>query len=170
MIAFVACSLLFGNSISVKAEDEDSLYATELLKAGQTAPDFTLTDINGTNISLSQFKGKYVVLDFWASWCPDCRKDIPNIIKAYNEFKDKGVIFIGVSFDTKKDVWSKTVSQYGMAYYQVSELKKWHDTKISGLYNLKWIPSMYLIGPDGKVVLSTVMSDRLAAKLRDVTK
>jgi peroxiredoxin len=170
LYTFIILLFIGGYSIQVSAEDDDDKYAVELLKTGTSAPDFKLTDINGNAVSLSQFKGKYVVIDFWASWCPDCRKDAPNIVNLYNMYKDKGVVFIGVSFDNDKKAWTSAVNQIGMKYYSVCELKKWHDTIISGLYQIKWIPSMYLVGPDGKVALSTVMSDKLAARLAEVTK
>ncbi|MBQ7422765.1 MAG: alpha/beta fold hydrolase [Prevotella sp.] len=147
--------------------DADDKYASELLKTGTTAPDFTMKSINGKPVKFSKLaKGKYVVLDFWASWCPDCRKDIPNMQRIYKKFHDKAE-FIGVSFDTDKDKWAAAVSQYGIEYTQISELKKFKETDISRLYGVKWIPSMYLIDPQGKVVLGTVLSDKLEKTLTE---
>ena len=83
-------------------DDPDKKYAVELLKPGTEAPNFKLKTPEGRDLSLSSFKGKYVVLDFWASWCPDCRKDIPEVQRMYNNFHAKGVEFVGVSFDTDK--------------------------------------------------------------------
>ena len=113
-------------------------------------------------------RGKYVVLDFWASWCPDCRKDLPAIAALHNTYAKRGVEFIGVSFDDKKENLVKAISDFNIAYTQVSELKKWKETQISAAYHIKWIPSMYLIAPDGKVVVSTVMKDKIAAKLAEI--
>lgn len=169
-IAAAALMMVAVFGLQVKAQDLDTQYAKELLKPGTTAPDFTLTTPTGKKLTLSQFKGRYVVLDFWASWCPDCRKDAPNLVKAYNQYKDKNVAFVGVSFDTKKEAWQAAIKQYGIAYHQGSELKKWHDTVVSAKYNIKWIPSIYLIDPEGKVVLATVMSEKLFSKLSEVLK
>ncbi|MCR4851965.1 MAG: alpha/beta fold hydrolase [Prevotella sp.] len=148
--------------------DADAKYATELLKADAQAPDFKMKTLEGKTFKFAkQTKGKYVVLDFWASWCPDCRKDIPNIQRMYEKFAPLGVEFIGVSMDTDRDKWKAAVEQYGIKYTQVSELVKFHDTQIAALYGVKWIPSMYLISPEGKVLLSTVLSDKLECMLTE---
>lgn len=149
--------------------DADAKYATGLLKTGTVAPDFKLKTPDGKVFKLNQWKGKYIVLDFWASWCPDCRKDAPNIVRMYNEFHARGVEFVGVSFDTDAEAWKNGIAKYGIPYTQVSELKKFHDTEISKAYGVQWIPSMYLIGKDGKVVLGTVLSDKLEKTLTELT-
>lgn len=148
-------------------QDPDEIYAKNLLKPGTKAPNFTLKTYDGRPVSLSDYRGKYVVLDFWATWCPDCRKDIPAMKELYNQFSTRGVDFIGISFDTDKEVWAKTFfEKYGMNWIQVSELKKWKKgTFIDKLYNISWIPTMYLIDPQGKVVLGTVLTSKLKAAL-----
>lgn len=161
-----AFNYVYGQDI----QDDDAKYATELLKAGTLAPDFQLATPAGQTVSLSDYKGKYIVLDFWASWCPDCRKDAPNIVAAYNEFKDRNVAFIGISFDTDKAAWENAIKKYEIKYTQVSELKKWKETTVSGKYNINWIPAMYLIDPEGKVVLGTVISEKLIKKLGEAVK
>ena len=103
------------------ANDADAKYATELLKPGVTAPDFKLKDIAGKTQKLSKLiKGKYTVIDFWASWCPDCRKDIPNLRRMYDRFHGKGVEFVGVSFDDNLTAWQDAVQKYQIPYTQVS--------------------------------------------------
>ena len=97
---------------------------------------------DGKTVKLSDMRGKYVVLDFWASWCPDCRKDLPAIAALHNTYAERGVEFIGVSFDDKKENLVKAISDFNIAYTQVSELKKWKETQISAAYHIKWIPSM----------------------------
>ncbi len=166
--ALVAFALTPMKSKAQANDDPDTKYAVELLKTGTVAPDFSLKNLEGKTVKLSDFKGKYVVIDFWASWCPDCRKDIPEVQRMYKNFHAKGVEFVGVSFDTDKTKWGDAVKKYNIEYPQVSELVKFHDTKISQAYGVKWIPSMFLIDKDGKVVLSTVLSYKMEKKLTEM--
>ena len=158
---------LMAQTTDEKGNDLDSVYAQKLLKPGTTAPDFILPMPNGYRVQLAEFKGKYVLLDFWASWCPDCRKDIP-AVKAMYEKYGKNVVFIGVSFDTDRDRWAKCVADNGMTWRQVSELKRMREAKIVQTYGVQWIPSMTLVGPDGKVVLSTVVLERMEKALENL--
>ena len=112
------------NNQASAQQDDDAKYATELLKPGTEAPDFALATPDGKTVKLSDMRGKYVVLDFWASWCPDCRKDLPAIAALHNTYAERGVEFIGVSFDDKKENLVKAISDFNIAYTQVSELKK----------------------------------------------
>ena len=172
--SLVVMAMMLMSSVVVRAQmdfpDADSKYAMELLKPGTKAPDFELNSPDGKKVSLSQFKGKYVVLDFWASWCPDCRKDAPNIVAMYNKYKDKGVAFVGVSFDTDVAQWKAAIEKYGMKYAHVSELKKMREANISKAYGVKWIPSMVLVDPQGKVVMGTVLSTKLEKELEKLFK
>ena len=147
--------------------DLDSKYATELVKAGTVAPDFKMKTIDGKTFKLSSLKGKTVVLDFWASWCPDCRKEAPEVVRMYNEFHPQGIEFIGISMDTDVEAWRKGCQQLGIEFPQVSELKKFKETDIARLYGVKWIPSMVVIGKDGKVALSTVLSYKVDKYLKE---
>lgn len=158
---------LMAQTTDEKGNDLDSVYAQKLLKPGTTAPDFILPMPNGYRVQLAEFKGKYVLLDFWASWCPDCRKDIP-AVKAMYEKYGKNVVFIGVSFDTDRDRWAKCVADNGMTWRQVSELKRMREAKIAQTYGVQWIPSITLVGPDGKVVLSTVVLERMEKALENL--
>ena len=158
---------LMAQTTDEKGNDLDSVYAQKLLKPGTTAPDFILPMPNGYRVQFAEFKGKYVLLDFWASWCPDCRKDIP-AVKAMYEKYGKNVVFIGVSFDTDRDRWAKCVADNGMTWRQVSELKRMREAKIAQTYGVQWIPSMTLVGPDGKVVLSTVVLERMEKTLENL--
>ena len=153
---------------AAKATDLDQKYATDLLKAGADAPDIKLNTIDGKPFALKDLRGRYVVLDFWASWCPDCRKDSPFIMQLYKKFGAKGVAFVGVSFDDKKENLVKAIADYNIAYTQVSELKKWKETAISKAYHIGWIPTVYVIDPQGKVALATVVSDKVSAYLHSV--
>ena len=159
-------SFVMVESTAQSTPDLDEKYAVDLLKPGTPAPDFQLATPDGKMVKFSDFaKGKYVVVDFWASWCPDCRKDAPEIIRIYNHFHAKGVEFIGVSFDTDKEKWKNCIEKLGIPYEQVSELKRMKDSKVAEAYGIHWIPSVYLIGPDGKVLVSTVLSYKIEKKL-----
>lgn len=140
------------------AEDLDAKYATEI----------ALSTIDGKQFTLKSLRGKYVVLDFWASWCSDCRRDAPNIVALYNKFHQKGVEFVGVSFDRNNESWKNGVAKLALPYTQVSDLKNMRESPVSLAYHIKWIPSVYVIDPEGKVALATVMSDKVNAFLTSV--
>lgn len=172
-LVFVAALLVPQNVLAQTAEtpavDLDAKYATELLKPGTIAPDFTLTSLDGKKVSLSDFRGTPVVIDFWASWCPDCRRDAPVMVELHRQFADKGVVFLGVSFDTNRESWAAAVKKYGIEYTQVSNLKKWKETEVSKAYHVNWIPAIYVVDAEGKVVLGTVMSEKLKGVLETLT-
>lgn len=168
MLAMTALTLTPANSMAQQQWDFDAKYATTLPKAGTTAPDFKLKTPEGKNLRLSDYKGKYIVLDFWASWCPDCRKEIPDVQRMYTKFHPKGVEFIGVSMDTDVKAWKAALEKYNIVYPQGSELVKFHDTKIASLYGVNWIPSMVLIDPDGHVALSTTLSYKMERTLTEL--
>ena len=151
-------------------QDMDDKYATELVKAGTTAPDFKMKTPDGKTIQLSKIgKGKTVVLDFWASWCPDCRKDAPEVVRLYEEYRQYGIEFIGISMDTDVEAWKKAIEKFGISYPQVSELKKFKETDIAKAYGVKWIPSMVVVGADGLVKLSTVLTYKVDKYLKELT-
>ena len=151
-------------------KDFDDKYATEMVKPGTAAPDFKMKTPDGKTIQLSKFaKGKTVVLDFWASWCPDCRKDAPEVVRLYEKYRPYGIEFIGISMDTDVEAWKKAIEKYGIQYPQVSELKKFKETDIAKAYGVKWIPSMIVVGPDGEVKLSTVLTYKVDKYLKELT-
>lgn len=115
-------------------------------------------------------KGKTVVLNFWASWCPDCRKDAPEVVRLYEKYHQYGVEFIGISMDSDVEAWKNVIEKFGITYPQVSELKKFKETDISKAYGVKWIPSMVVVGSDGLVKLSTVQIDILDQFLQIAAK
>ncbi len=162
----VALATIFGTST---AQDLDEKYATALLKAGTEAPDMTIgTASNGTPIKLSQMKGRYVLLNFWASWCPDCRRETPALQQLWKQYREKGLQMAGISYDTNHDAWQKYISDNNLDWLQYSELKKWKKETVSDrLYNINWIPTLYLIAPDGRVALATVMMEKVEKALHD---
>jgi len=150
-------------------DDPDTKYAATLLKAGTQAPEFALPTPDGNNIALSSMRGRYVVVDFYASWCPDCRKDLPKMAELQQKYSARGVDFVGVSFDTNKDSWTACIDKFALKYPQVSELKKMKESAVAEAYGVKWIPSMYLIDPEGRVALSTVVIEKLEAALTAIS-
>lgn len=135
----------------------DEQYATQLLDCYTQAPDFTLTDIHGNPFTLSSLQGHFVVLEFWASWCPDCRKISPYMEQLAAQYDSLGVKFVSVSFDDKRDNWTQYVQEAGLVHaIHVSELKKWKETSISQAYHINWIPSMYILNKKGRILLATV--------------
>ena len=131
------------------------------------ATDFTQPDVNGQPVSLSQFKGKYVLVDFWASWCQPCRKENPNIVKNYNQFKDKNFTILGVSLDQNKDAWLKAIQQDGLTWTHVSDLKFWSN-EAAALYGVQSIPYNVLVDPQGNIVAENLHGQELEQTLSKV--
>ncbi|QJB33430.1 redoxin domain-containing protein [Chitinophaga oryzae] len=134
---------------------------------GQSALEFAQADANGKNISLSSFRGKYVLVDFWASWCGPCRAENPNVVKAYGKFKDKGFEILGVSLDDKKDKWLAAVEADKLTWAHVSDLKGWKNAAAE-LYGVRAIPQNVLIDPKGKIVAKNLRGEDLEKKLAEV--
>ncbi|MCH5599730.1 peroxiredoxin family protein [Niabella ginsengisoli] len=118
---------------------------------GKPAPEFTLPDVNGHPVALSSFKGKYVLLDFWASWCKPCRIENPNVVEAYNKFKNKNFTVVGVSLDQAKEPWLKAIKDDQLNWPQLSDLQFWESPVVS-LYGFEGIPFNVLIDPQGKII------------------
>ncbi|MBK6937221.1 MAG: AhpC/TSA family protein [Chitinophagaceae bacterium] len=138
---------------------------------GKPAPDFSMPDPNGKEIRLSSFRGKYVLVDFWASWCKPCRMENPFIVKAYNRFKNKNFTVLGVSLDSngKKDTWLKAVIQDSLAWTHVSDLMYW-SSPIIQLYKIEGIPFNVLVDPQGKVIAEALRGEDLEKKLETILK
>ena len=156
--------MLIVTASSAKAEDTDSLYTPSMLSIGTMVPDIVIDSIH--NISLSSLRGRYVVLHFWASWCPDCRKDMPAMNELSYVYSSDSVVFIHISYDTDKAVWQKYIEDNKMLGMQVSELKIMRETQTYSLFGIKWIPAMYLVSPEGRVMLRTVKVEKLAERLK----
>lgn len=134
---------------------------------GTMAPDITMPDVNGNNFSLSSLKGKYVLVDFWASWCGPCRGENPNIVAAYNKYKNKNFTILGVSLDKTKDAWLEAIKKDGLTWTHISDLKFW-DSEAVGLYGFNGIPYNVLLDPTGKIIADNLRGGDLERKLEEV--
>lgn len=163
----LALVLLAISSVSLKAQtteetDLDLKYAADMLKPGTAAPDFTLNDVNGNTVSLSDFKGRKVVLQFWASWCPDCRAEMPLIKSMQAQSDPSEIVFVAVSFDRSEEAFASYVTKNDLGGVQLYDPAGMRDSAVAKSYKITWIPSLYLIDENGKVVLVTVIADKLA--------
>jgi peroxiredoxin len=136
---------------------------------GKEAPQLSLPDVNGKEITLSSFRGKYVLVDFWASWCGPCRRENPNLVEAYNKYKNKNFTVLGVSLDEEKSEWLKAVQKDGLAWTQVSDLKQWNSKAVS-IFNFNSIPFNVLVDPEGKIIAQSLRGYGLESKLGEVLK
>jgi len=136
---------------------------------GNYAIDFTQNDTLGKPVSLSSFKGKYVLVDFWASWCGPCRRENPNVVKVFNKFKDKNFTILSVSLDqpTGREKWMKAIHDDGLTWTHVSDLKYW-DNAVAKQYAIRAIPQNFLIDPQGKIIAKNLRGEDLDLKLTEV--
>jgi peroxiredoxin len=135
---------------------------------GKQVPDFSLPDADGRPVSLASYRGKYVLVDFWASWCGPCRAENPNVVKAHNEFKNKkNFAILGVSLDKDKDAWQEAIRADGLDWIQISDLKFWNSKAVS-TFQFEGIPFNLLIDPQGKVIASALRGPELENKLKEV--
>ena len=134
---------------------------------GSIAPDFTQKSPEGKDIKLSDFKGKYVLLDFWASWCGPCRQENPNVLNAFKKYKSKNFTILGVSLDKEKGPWVKAIADDGLTWPHVSSLNYFYAKEVE-MYGIKGIPQNFLISPEGKIIAKNLRGEDLDKKLEEV--
>jgi len=165
---FVFVGMLMCMASTLIAQDLDAKYATNLLPVGTQVPD--LIDALGDKHPVSDFRGRCVVLDFFATWCGDCRKDLPEMKKLFQKYDMEGVEFIGISFDTDSEVLQNFMDKEQIHWRVLSELKKMKDAQMAQDYHIQWIPTMYLLDTEGRVALATVEINKLKFKLAQLKK
>ena len=157
------------NDMIAAAQQQEQMPFAAKPQLGSQAPDLTMNDPNGKPISISNFKGKYVLVDFWASWCGPCRKENPTVVAAFNKFKSKNFTVLGVSLDEDKDAWIAAIMKDGLAWSQMSDLKGWASAA-STVYGVDAIPYNVLLDPAGRVIASDLRGPALEAKLAELVK
>ncbi|MBC7486739.1 MAG: AhpC/TSA family protein [Cytophagaceae bacterium] len=165
-------SRLFVGEISRMKAYKDEQAAKEAqgkAAVGKQAPNFTLHDRSGKSISLSSLKGKYVLIDFWASWCGPCRAESPNMVKLYQKFKNKNFEILGVSLDGSEEAWNGAIEKDHLTWLHVSDLMQWNSPVVS-MYGIDGIPATVIVDPNGMIVAKNLRGEELMTKLDGLLK
>lgn len=148
---------------------KETLDNSKIGAVGSEAIAFTQNDTDGKPVSLASFKGRYVLIDFWASWCGPCRQENPNVVNTYKKFKDKNFTVLGVSLDKTRDPWLKAIKDDNLTWTHVSDLKFWNN-EVAQKYKVQGIPKNYLIDPNGKIIAKDLRGPQLAQRLGELLK
>ncbi|WP_344675190.1 TlpA disulfide reductase family protein [Sphingobacterium kyonggiense] len=154
---------------SAKGKKLQNIFNASNFRIGSIAPDFEQPDANGKMVKLSDFRGKYVLVDFWASWCVPCRQENPNVVKAFQAYKDKGFTILGVSLDDKKENWLKAIKDDGLNWTNVSDLKGWRN-EAAQLFAISAVPSNMVLSPEGKIIAKDLRGEDLEKFLMENLK
>lgn len=148
---------------------KEQLETAKLTGIGRMAPEFTQNDTLDQPVQLSSFKGRYLLIDFWASWCGPCRQENPNVVKVFNQYKDKNFHILGISLDRagQKDKWMKAIYDDNLTWSHVSDLKFW-DNAVSKQYGIRAIPQNLLLDPSGKIIAKNLRGEALAKKMEEL--
>lgn len=155
--------------LAVKTATPSTSAASTYALLNKQAPDLTMNDVNGKPVSVSNFRGKYLLIDFWASWCGPCRQENPNVVAAYNQFKNKNFTILGVSLDQDKASWQKAIAKDHLSWTHMSDLKQWESAAVQA-YGFDGIPFNVLVDPTGKIIASSLRGEELEKKLGEVLR
>jgi len=150
-----------------KAQQPEQQQQTGGSWVGRTVPEMVMPGVDGKDISISSYRGKYVLIDFWASWCGPCRMENPNVVKAFNSYKGKNFTVLGVSLDKDKESWEKAIEQDHLTWTHMSDLKYWNSQAVE-IFGFQGIPFNVLVDPSGKVIAQELRGEDLDAKLKEV--
>lgn len=158
-------SVDFMQILQAKLASQRALMRTP--QVGHTAPAFTGPSLEGKTHSLSDYRGKYLLIDFWASWCPPCRAENPNVVAAYQKFKDRNFAILGISLDEEKAQWQQAVTEDKLTWDHVSDLKGW-ESELAALYGVQAIPTNFLVDPSGEIIAVNLRGDDLPRMLERI--
>ena len=159
--AFIEAQRAAGNRDKKRAE------AADRIKEGANAPDVTLPDVEGKPLSISSFKGKYLLVDFWASWCGPCRDENPTVVAAFKKYKDKNFTILGISLDKDKDSWLQAIKDDKLTWSHISDIKGW-ESEAATVYGIESIPFNVLLDPTGKIIATNLRGEELERKLAEL--